>query len=93
MDISLISLVEVPFAYGKALRLNMTNVSSGSNFFPLNVMTRTDASEGQLTAFIVMAITSRKWMPLARMSLNGLFLTRKQRQNMPWAKKLSKHEW
>ncbi|WP_320204983.1 dihydrodipicolinate reductase C-terminal domain-containing protein, partial [Salmonella enterica] len=30
------------------LRLNMTNVSSGSNFFPLNVMTRTDASEGPI---------------------------------------------
>lgn len=44
MDISLISLVEVPFAYGKALRLNMTN----GNFFPLNVMTRTDASEGPI---------------------------------------------
>lgn len=46
MDISLISLVEMPFAYGRPLRLNMTNVSSGSNFFPLNVMTRTDAPEG-----------------------------------------------
>lgn len=45
MDISLISLVEVHFAYGKPLRLNMTNVSSGSNFFLLNVMTRTDAPE------------------------------------------------
>lgn len=32
MDISLISLVEVPFAYGKPLRLNMTNISSGSIF-------------------------------------------------------------
>lgn len=32
MDISLISLVEVPFAYGKPLRLNMSDVSSGSNF-------------------------------------------------------------
>ncbi len=46
MDISLISLVEVPFAYGKPLRLNMSDVSSGSNFFPLNVMIRTDAPEG-----------------------------------------------
>lgn len=41
-----ISLVEVPFAYGKSLRLNMSDVSSGSNFFPLNVITRTDAPEG-----------------------------------------------
>lgn len=32
MDISLISLVEVHFAYGKPLRLNMSDVSSGSNF-------------------------------------------------------------
>lgn len=35
MDISLISLVEVHFAYDKPLRLNMTNISSGSNFFPV----------------------------------------------------------
>lgn len=48
MDISLISLVEVPFAYGKPLRLNMSDVSSGSNFFPLNVMIRTDAPEGPI---------------------------------------------
>ncbi|HFG6061024.1 hypothetical protein LEH94_19105 [Salmonella enterica] len=48
MDISLISLVEVHFAYGKPLRLNMSDVSSGSNFFPLNVMTRTDAPEGPI---------------------------------------------
>lgn len=32
MDISLISLVEVHFAYGKPLRLNMSDVSSGSIF-------------------------------------------------------------
>ncbi|HFZ9157760.1 TPA: hypothetical protein ACIPEX_004168, partial [Salmonella enterica subsp. enterica serovar Chester] len=35
MYISLISLVEVPFAYDKPLQLNMSDVSSGSNFFPI----------------------------------------------------------
>lgn len=32
MDIDLISLVEVPFEYSKPLWVNMTNVSSSSNF-------------------------------------------------------------
>lgn len=48
MDISLISLVEVHFAYDKPLQLNMSDVSSGSNFFPLNVMPLTDAPEGPI---------------------------------------------
>lgn len=32
MDISLIRLTEVHFAYGKPLRVNMSDVSSGSIF-------------------------------------------------------------
>ncbi|EBH8752768.1 sugar-binding protein [Salmonella enterica subsp. enterica serovar Kua] len=48
MDIDIISLIEVPFEYSKPLWVNMTNVSSNSNFFQLNVMTRTDAPEGQI---------------------------------------------
>lgn len=48
MDIDLISLVEVPFEYSKPLWVNMTNLEGPNNFFQINLMTRTDAPQGQI---------------------------------------------
>ncbi|AGR57238.1 hypothetical protein [Salmonella bongori] len=48
VDIDLISLVAVPFEYSKPLWVNMTNVGTSKDFFQINLMTRTDAPEGQI---------------------------------------------